>query len=926
MTRKVVAALAVALVVLGGAGVARAAYLEDVPQEVVQPDGSVLHFLASGDEFYHWAHDSEGFVIVRDAATGWAVYADLRNGELVPTACRAGACDPAGFGLRPRLKPAPAALARRAARFAAAPMEAARPEGAPTYSLINNLVVFVRFSGDPEFSGTLSYYQTLHNATTGNSMYAYFREASYNQTTISSTFYPTPSGNTVLSYQDVNPRSYYQPYNVATNPGGYNGDDEATAREHALVKRACDAIASQVPLSLNLDTDSDGRVDNVSLVVKGSPDSWSDLLWPHRWSLYTEYATINGFRVWAYNFQLETRVDTGVLCHEMSHSLGAPDLYHYDNCSAMPDLSPVSRWDLMASSRNPPQHSGAYMKQTFLGWIGSIPAITASGTYTLNPMTSPTNNAYRIASPNSSNEYFVVEYRRQAGTFESSLPGSGLIVYRINPNANSLRRGNPCGPPDEVYVYRPGGTPGVDGSPLSAAMSATAGRTAINDSTDPSSFLADGSPGGLNISNVGAAGDTISFQVTIGGSACTYSLSQSSASMPAGGGSGSVTVTTAGGCVWNAAADDGWITVTGGASGSGSGTVFYSVAANAGGARTGTMTIAGQMFTVNQAGGGCQAPVITQQPFGQGVASGQTATLAVVASGDAPLSYQWYRGWNGDTSNSIPGATGASYTTPAMTATTAFWVRVSNGCGSTDSSSAVVTVSGGGGEGVTWYVPAIAHNPGAGGTAWRSDLAVVNTGAADASFTLTFYSGSSPMVQNRTLPGRGTAKWVNVLESLFGVGASVSTQGTVVVTSTAPLAITARTYNQAASGTYGQYYPAVRSGSLLGTGQVAYLPLLEKSTAFRTNVGAVNAGAADCTVEFRVYGAGGSQIGATPTLSVPAGRWAPLNDLFAMAAAGSQSVAYATATPTTSGCEVWAYGSLIDNVTGDPTTVPMVVP
>jgi hypothetical protein len=41
-------------------------------------------------------------------------------------------------------------------------------------------------------------------------------------------------------------------------------------------------------------------------------------------------------------------------------------------------------------------------------------------------------------------------------------------------------------------------------------------RTTINDWTNPSSFLADGGQGGLNISDVGTAGNTISFTVTIG--------------------------------------------------------------------------------------------------------------------------------------------------------------------------------------------------------------------------------------------------------------------------------------------------------------------------------------------------------------------------------------------------------------------------
>jgi hypothetical protein len=36
------------------------------------------------------------------------------------------------------------------------------------------------------------------------------------------------------------------------------------------------------------------------------------------------------------------------------------------------------------------------------------------------------------------------------------------------------------------------------------------------------------------------------------------------------------------------------------------------------------------------------APTITQQPASQSVTVGQTATFSVVATGDAPMSYQWY--------------------------------------------------------------------------------------------------------------------------------------------------------------------------------------------------------------------------------------------------------------------------------------------
>ena len=84
-------------------------------------------------------------------------------------------------------------------------------------------------------------------------------------------------------------------------------------------------------------------------------------------------------------------------------------------------------------------------------------------------------------------------------------------------------------------------------------------------------------------------------------STCTYSITPTSASVPASGATGySVSATTGSGCSWTAVSNDGWITITGGASGSGNGTVAYTVAANLGLARTGTMTIAGQTFTVSQ--------------------------------------------------------------------------------------------------------------------------------------------------------------------------------------------------------------------------------------------------------------------------------------------------------------------------------------
>ena len=350
-----------------------------------------------------------------------------------------------------------------------------------------------------------------------NCLKAYFNEASYGKLNVNTTFYPTTTGDTVVSYQDSLPRAYYQPYDKNTNPTGYVDDNDRTNREMALLKNAVDGVSSQIPSGLNVDNDGDGYVDNVCFVVQGSPTAWSTLLWPHMWELYAVNASINGKRVWTFNFQLEDVTlgystaatgGPGVLCHEMFHSLGAPDLYHYTGDG----ISPAGQWDLMCSNTNPPQHMSAFMKWKYGHWIDSIPTISTTGDYVLNPLTSAAQNCYKIQSPVDPNEYFVVEFRKKTGTFENSLPDSGLLVWRIN---STVGDGDAGGPPDEAYVYRQGGTLFSNGDVTKAVFSTSAFPN-FNGTTNPSCFLWNGAQGGLDLSTSGPkSGSTMPFHVTI---------------------------------------------------------------------------------------------------------------------------------------------------------------------------------------------------------------------------------------------------------------------------------------------------------------------------------------------------------------------------------------------------------------------------
>lgn len=249
--------------------------------------------------------------------------------------------------------------------------------------------------------------------------------------------------------------------------------------------------------------------------------------------------------------------------------------------------------------------------------------------------------------------------------------------------------------------------------------------------------------------------------------------------------------------------------------------------------------------------------------------------------------------------------------------------------------SGTITISGGV-EQLTYTISSQAHLPGAGGTQWRSNVAAVNRTGSTANLTLTYFpysSGAAPVVKNAAVGAGATVEWPDILAGLFGQ--SGSPKGSVQVASDQPLYLVARTFNQAATGTYGQYYPAVTGAQALGTaaagthalaaGQVGVLPMLKKNAAFRTNVGILNVGDAAVTALVKLFSAAGIQVGSSKSLTASPSRYIQQDDIFANVGAGTQDIAYATVEVQTAGGKIWAYASVVDAATGDPTTVPVIV-
>lgn len=487
---------------------ARAAYLENIPVTLSQPDGTYLSCYASGDEYCNYYHDLDGRVLLQDE-TGWYVYAALENGKVEPSEVKAGEVQ-----LFSQMEFATGDQVTSAAQSNKNEME----ETGLSKGVIENIVLFIRFADEEEFVTPELKQETdfLFN-TSQQSMQAYFSQVSEGALTVRTNLV---GGDLVCSYQDSHPRAYYEPYHAVTNPQGYTNGQQM-ARERELVENALAYGKDYVEANFTadqIDENGDGAVDNVCFVVSGEVAAWSNLLWPHMTSMVMD-TTWQGKTIKSYNFQLEQYLFTqqqgsGVLVHEFMHTLGFPDMYR-----AQGSLHPVGLWSVMANHGTWPQYPTVYEREQYGCWEPQVVEIEKDGTYTLQKSTATQGVlAYRIPHPKRVNEYFMVEYRKRGGNWENTFSADGLLVYRVNEAARNGLDGNLNGPPDELYVFRKGAdTQEQDGLLYyPTAMDAESYGT----SQQSESYVADsvhfsnGQGSGIVFSDIKVEGDSLTFTVT----------------------------------------------------------------------------------------------------------------------------------------------------------------------------------------------------------------------------------------------------------------------------------------------------------------------------------------------------------------------------------------------------------------------------
>lgn len=219
------------------------------------------------------------------------------------------------------------------------------------------------------------------------------------------------------------------------------------------------------------------------------------------------------------------------------------------------------------------------------------------------------------------------------------------------------------------------------------------------------------------------------------------------------------------------------------------------------------------------------------------------------------------------------------------------------------------------------WLPVVAHQAGSGGTNWRSDLGLLNLSSTKALVTLHFYGKTTRTSDLEVAPGSQV-----ILADVVARFTAENDAGALEVWADTPLIVTSRTYNQTTTkGTFGQDYDAFHSEAGLGAGESAYIPQLVQNASYRSNILVANTGSVDAVVKVELFAGTGAKLGeylVNNGLLTPGQRSQKDQPFKTVAGRNDLSAAYAKVT-VQAGEGILASGSTVDNLSTDPTTLPM---
>ena len=217
------------------------------------------------------------------------------------------------------------------------------------------------------------------------------------------------------------------------------------------------------------------------------------------------------------------------------------------------------------------------------------------------------------------------------------------------------------------------------------------------------------------------------------------------------------------------------------------------------------------------------------------------------------------------------------------------------------------------------WIPAVARTDGVGNSVWRSDVGLLNRSSATNTVRLRYHEKNGAIDRELEL-APGESRTISDVVGSFDRNGSAPLQ----VFSADALTVTSRTYNQSLDGTFGQSLDGVTATGGLESGESAVLMQLREDDTTRSNIGIHNQWRRSARVEVELYDGDGSLV-IRRIRDIPAQQTMQLNrPFFKLGGRDDVESGYAVIS-VRSGQDIYVYGSVIDNATGDPTAIPMKI-
>ncbi len=419
------------------------------PIRFTQPDKTELTLTMKGDERIKWAETEDGYSLVYNNE-GYFCYATKdENGDMIPSQYVATDIAVRSTEVEAFLAKTPKRLFYSDSQVKAmlelwnfAHAKSAKSyEKAATLGRVKFPVVLASFS-NKTFTKSKAQFDNILNQVnygTHGCVADFYKENSY--------------GKMQLEFVVVGPIRL--PQTIAYYGNNSNGNSQQFARD--AISRANDSLDFS-----QFDNDGDGYIDGIHIFFAGYGEEsggGSDCIWSHRGTL-SSIINVDGKRIKDYSCSPELRgssgsviTNIGVICHELGHVFGAPDFYDTDYASSGGEYPGTGKWDIMGSGSwngngATPSHHNPYSKCYIYHWA-TPRTISSPEAIVMLDAESNDNSFYRVETT-TNNEYFLLE-NRQTHKFDSDLPGSGLLIFRVHSSGVPGYNVN-TGHPQKFYV------------------------------------------------------------------------------------------------------------------------------------------------------------------------------------------------------------------------------------------------------------------------------------------------------------------------------------------------------------------------------------------------------------------------------------------------------------------------------------------